>query len=323
MTRLKKTILGFDREINILANRLCNNDLPNCLILSGPKEAELKIIALNLASSLVKKQNFNSVDEACLSLRNIEDYTNPYILLIEKIWLEDKKKYKKKIFREDISYILDFFSTKDEVNQKRVCLINSLDDLSKDAVNSLLKIVEEPNNNSHFILINHKEVATVPTIKSRSHIVKFKYHRQEEFIKIIENYYPQMENKEIKNLFNLSKGSINFVKKYLEYNFKDMDSHLTSVLRNSKNIKPNTVFYYIDFVKKYSDKDEVIETFFDFISLKINETTINACKENNVCLINKLSKYYSFLLNLREKYFIYNLNFDHTLITYFYFIKNV
>ena len=90
--------------------------------------------------------------------------------------LKTKKKYKKKIFREDISYILDFFSTKDEVNQKRVCLINSLDDLSKDAVNSLLKIVEEPNNNSHFILINHKEVAAIPTIKSRSHIIKFKYH---------------------------------------------------------------------------------------------------------------------------------------------------
>ena len=106
-------------------------------------------------------------DEIKRSLIAENDQNSPFILLIEKIWLDDKKRFKNKIYREDLNYINDFFSTRDEAGQKRVCIINSIDDLSNDGVNSLLKVIEEPNPDSHFIIINHNQKSLIPTIRSR------------------------------------------------------------------------------------------------------------------------------------------------------------
>ena len=41
---------------------------------------------------------------------------------------------------------MNFFKTKNEVNLKRVCIIDSIDDLSIDAINSLLKIIGRTKN---------------------------------------------------------------------------------------------------------------------------------------------------------------------------------
>ena len=65
--------------------------------------------------------------------------------MITKIYLEDKKRFKNQIYRDDISNVHTFFQTKDEIDQKRVCIIKIIDDLSIEASNSLLKLIEEPN----------------------------------------------------------------------------------------------------------------------------------------------------------------------------------
>jgi DNA polymerase-3 subunit delta' len=47
----------------------------------------------------------------------------------------------------------------------RLVLIDNIELLNINSVNALLKIVEEPNENIYFILINNKKI--LPTLKSR------------------------------------------------------------------------------------------------------------------------------------------------------------
>ena len=42
-------------------------------------------------------------------------------------------------------------------NMPRFILIDNIENLNKNSVNALLKIIEEPNNNVFFILINNNE----------------------------------------------------------------------------------------------------------------------------------------------------------------------
>ena len=321
MTYGENYLIGHDQELNILTNYLINKNTPNSLILIGEKGIGLKKIALKMASCLVDK-NIDS-DEIKKILKTHDKNISPYILLIEKIWMEDKKRYKNKIYREDLTYINDFFVTKDDHWQKRVCVINAIDDLSNDGVNSLLKIIEEPNSNSHFIIINHNQKVLTATIRSRSQIIKFKSTKNEDFKSAIKQEFTDLTDNEIDDLFKLSKGSIDFSRKYIDYNFREMDDHLDSILIDPNNIKPNTADHYINFVKNNIDSNDDMETFFKFIALKINKLSIRACAENNKILLDRLLKNYYTILSIKEKYLTFNLNFEHTIIAYFYLVRNV
>ena len=323
MENERNSLLGQERELNILTNYLVNKNTPNSLILIGEKGIGLKDTAKKMALSLVNNDIKNNPDEIKRSLIAENDQNSPFILLIEKIWLDDKKRFKNKIYREDLNYINDFFSTRDEAGQKRVCIINSIDDLSNDGVNSLLKVIEEPNPDSHFIIINHNRKSLIPTIRSRSQIIKFKSTNKDDYINSIKKDFINLSNNEIDDLFSLSKGSIDFSRKYIDYNFREMEDHLESILLDPINIKPNTAYHYINFVKNNIDTNEEMEVFLKFIALKINKLSINACTKNNKNLLDRLLKNYYSILKIKDRYLTFNLNFDHTIIAYFYLLKNV
>ncbi len=114
MENKRNSLLGQDRELNILTNYLVNKNTPNSLILIGEKGISLKDTAKKMALSLVNNDIKNNPDEIKRSLIAENDQNSPFILLIEKIWLDDKKRFKNKIYREDLNYINDFFSTRDE-----------------------------------------------------------------------------------------------------------------------------------------------------------------------------------------------------------------
>ena len=199
MENNKNFLIGQDRELNILTNYLVSNNTPNSLILIGDKGIGLKDTAMKMASCLVNPNISNNFESIKKSLIESNDYTSPFLLLIERIWLDDKKRFKNKIYREDLSYIYDFFATKDDINQRRVCVIDSIDDLSNDAINSLLKIIEEPNPNSHFIIINHNQKSLIPTIRSRSQIIKFKSTNRGDFFNSIRRDFIELQN--IRSMF--------------------------------------------------------------------------------------------------------------------------
>ena len=52
-------------------------------------------------------------------------------------------------------------------NMARFILIDNVENLNKNSVNALLKIIEEPNENVFFILISNSEKNILPTLKSR------------------------------------------------------------------------------------------------------------------------------------------------------------
>lgn len=71
---------------------------------------------------------------------------------------------------------------------KRVVIINDAHKFVKDAQNTFLKTLEEPLSKTIFILITHRINQILPTIRSRSIIIKFPIPSKEETEKILKNY---------------------------------------------------------------------------------------------------------------------------------------
>jgi hypothetical protein len=71
---------------------------------------------------------------------------------------------------------------------KRCIIIDDADTMSHDAQNALLKLLEEPVENVHFILTTHHETQLLSTIKSRTQIVPLLPITEEQSIELLKPF---------------------------------------------------------------------------------------------------------------------------------------
>ena len=141
--------------------------LPNKILLSGEKGIGKSTLAYHIINHILSFDEDHSYDEKNFkinpenkSYRLILNKSNPNFISIDVD--EDKKNI-------DINQIRNLILTlnKSSFNTKpRLVLIDNIELLNINSVNALLKILEEPNENIYFILINNNK-KILPTVKSR------------------------------------------------------------------------------------------------------------------------------------------------------------
>ena len=141
--------------------------LPNKILLSGQKGIGKSTLAYHIINHILSIDEDNSYDMKNFkinpdnkSFKLILNKSNPNFISID---IDDDKK------SIDINQIRNLILTlnKSSFNKKpRLVLIDNIEHLNINSVNALLKVLEEPNDNIHFILINSNK-KILPTLKSR------------------------------------------------------------------------------------------------------------------------------------------------------------
>lgn len=160
-------LYGLHRNLNELVKLYKIDKLPNKIMLSGRKGIGKCTLAYHLINFILSENedfSYNlekySINKENKSFKLIQNKIHPNFYLIDII--EEKKTI-------DIFQIRSLISdlNKSSLNSKpRIILIDNIENLNINSVNSLLKILEEPPSNTYFILIsNNKKV--LPTVKSR------------------------------------------------------------------------------------------------------------------------------------------------------------
>ena len=182
---------------NQLSKLYKNNNLPNKILLSGEKGIGKSTLAYHLINFVLSENEDHSYDyknneinSENKSYKLIQNKSNPNCYLIDV--LEDKKMI-------DINQIRDLIINlnKSSFNKKkRFVLIDNIELLNINSINALLKILEEPNPNINFILINNNKRA-LPTLKSRC--LNFKvFLTKDQSIRIVN----QIINNDINTIIN-------------------------------------------------------------------------------------------------------------------------
>lgn len=313
----------YPKQFQYLINICLNKCQPNSIIISGSDSNITKKIAFNYAELLSATNKYKDMESIVKKLNDTNDNLSPFIHVVKKIFLEDKKRYKKKIYRDDISLIHSSLNTKEENNQNRICIIDSLDDLSIDASNSLLKIIEEPNDSSYFVLLSHKKGNILPTIRSRSHIINFDSLSYNTFKSTLRNELGDIHSDEIiEYLYKLSKGSLEFSYNFINSNLNDLDNHFKKIIEDKKLIKHNTADHYIDFINRNKFSSEEILNFFNYCQLKINYELQNNTNIKNKSIGDMIVSYH-YINHIKNMYSIYNLKLETCLISLFSKLKYV
>ena len=144
-----------------------NNKLPNKILLSGEKGIGKSTLAYHIINQILSSDEDLSYDSVNFrinsdnrSFKLVTNKSNPNFISIDVD--EDKKSI-------DINQIRNLILSlnKSSFNLKpRFVLIDNIELLNINSVNALLKILEEPNDNIYFILINNNKKIQ-PTLKSR------------------------------------------------------------------------------------------------------------------------------------------------------------
>jgi len=281
-------LYGMDSYFNEIAELYIQNKMPNKILLSGKKGLGKSTLAYHLINYILSENQAFTYDRKNFiinsdnkSYKLLNNNTHPNFYKIDLI--EEKKNIDIGQIREMITY-----TNKSTFNNKpRFILIDNIENLNKNSVNALLKVVEEPNKKIYFILIHNNEKNILNTLKSRCLIFKINF-TFDESIKIsnllLNNNLFNLINYDLINYYN-TPGEfmrlIDFAKEkkidLINYNLEDFLNYLidNNYYKKNKFIK-NLIIIFIElfFLKKYKftkAKNEFLVIYHNFLC-KINDT---------------------------------------------------
>lgn len=91
---------------------------------------------------------------------------------------------------------------------KRVIFIWHADRMNIAAANKLLKVLEEPPENTYFILTTHHAEDILPTILSRLQIIRLKPFDHDEVMAFLKTQYDIQNEQALKELVNMAEGNL-------------------------------------------------------------------------------------------------------------------
>lgn len=207
-------LFSHKEEFQKLINLYKNNNLPNKILFSGEKGIGKCTLAYHLINYILSSNEDFSYDLDSLkiipdnkSFKLVQNKSNPNFILVD---IQEEKK------NIDISQIRNLILTlnKSSFNTKpRFVLIDNIELLNINAVNALLKILEEPNDNINFILINNNK-RILPTLKSRCLNFKIRLTSKQSIEianKILNNNYNEFLNEDLVNNYSTPGEILNLI----------------------------------------------------------------------------------------------------------------
>ena len=292
-------LFGYKDYFNLFVKLFQKNKLPNTILLSGLKGSGKATFAYHFANYLLsyKEQNKYSTNNFTINPNNksyklLCSYTHPNFFLLESNSLDGNIKIEK------VRDILRFLNKSTYYLNIKIVLIDNAEYLNINSSNALLKVLEEPNNNTFFFIIHNSANKILDTIKSRCIEFKFSFTitEKEEILKnIIKPYKSILDLKNIYDSFYFdTPGNI---LKYLLI-FKDSDIDL------SKD-KLDCILYLIE---KYKHKNDTklltiislfIELFYKNLSLG-NNKNFSLYSINKFKLLNQINDAKKFNLDKKN-----------------------
>src|SRR3979490_1673732 len=117
-------------------------------------------------ASGVQRAETLAVDPSDPVARHVAAGAHGGLLTLERT-LNDKGVMRTVITVDETRETISFFGSTAAVEGWRVCIVDTVDELNPQAANALLKILEEPPQQSLFLLVSHAPARVLPTIQSR------------------------------------------------------------------------------------------------------------------------------------------------------------
>ena len=320
-------LIGFEKEYSDLLKRYKSNNLPNSILIHGLSGIGKRTFLNKLVKNIINIEFKDSNLDHHLNL--FKNNTHPNIKIIEKEIDSKTGKIKTNITIDQIRRLKTFLNSTSIIqNSSKIVIVDSADYLNISSANSMLKILEEPKENTYIFLISNQISLLLPTIRSRCLKIKFNTHNLTNFTNIIKNNIDEISNEEINFYFELTYGSPGTTILYYNNDFldifqlsikcllsNDLDDdkiNLSNILSKLTNDEFNNYLSMLKFILIVANKLKVNRDDKSLINipnyLELESLSTNLTKKNLIDRFDYLTNNQKelFSLNLDKKIFILN-----------------
>jgi DNA polymerase-3 subunit delta' len=218
--RANPDLVGHEAAETALLAAAASRRLPHALILGGPRGIGKATLAFRLARFLLAEEEGGAglfaAPPSSLSLppdhpvfRRVAAAGHADLLTVERGRDPRRKdKLRGEIVVEDTRGIVGFLRMTPAEGGWRIVVVDSADEMNRNAANALLKILEEPPARSLLLLVSHAPGRLLPTIRSRCRTLMLKPLPDETVGRLLARYRPETPAAEIEKLVLLAEGSV-------------------------------------------------------------------------------------------------------------------
>ncbi len=157
-------LVGHQMVMDRLLRQMENDRLPGGVLLHGPRGIGKATLAFKLAERILVQTGDEDANRVA---EQIAAGVHPNVFVLRRKLRDDGKAFYTVIRVEEVRHLIDRMHQTRGRAGHRVCIVDSIDDCNASSANALLKTLEEPPADTHFILISHRPGQLLPTIHSR------------------------------------------------------------------------------------------------------------------------------------------------------------
>jgi DNA polymerase III subunit delta' len=169
-----RQLVGHGATIDRLAEQYSGGRMHHAWLITGPRGIGKATLAARFAGHVFRypealraPPSYIFPDENDPAERQIARGGHPNLLHMRRPWNERDKRWRRDLTVEEIRRTIGFFGTASAQTGWRVAIVDTADDLNRNAANALLKILEEPPPNTIFLVLAHSTRGMLATIRSR------------------------------------------------------------------------------------------------------------------------------------------------------------
>lgn len=221
MARIKSSLIGHNEIWTKLEDLLQKNLLAHSYLFVGPQGIGKKLFARAFAQLGMCHNNFCGVCGDCLKVENNQHES---VMLVEP-----DGAFIKMAQAQDIHQFLNLQST----SKRRFIIIDNAHLMNVQAANSLLKVIEEPPANTHFILISHSDQAVLKTLRSRSQLIRFHPLNKTEILS---------HSKVPEWILNASHGRLDIIQNLMSPEMDELRLKCFDIIKNADSLNLKSTF---------------------------------------------------------------------------------
>ncbi len=269
-------IIGQDRIISRLKNVIKNDRINQSFLFEGPAYIGKKSLALSFAKTLLCNNKEKEACKSCSSCLKVESGNHPDLIIERAEGDSFKKKQIKTI--QKMMRVLPY------EGDKKIFILQNIDNMTQHAQNSFLKILEEPPEYAIIIMTVINSNSILPTIVSRCQRIKLLPVKNTEIQEYIIKKYNKTE-KEARFISAFSNGIVGRAIYMCESKeFVNLREGVISLIDSVINHSEYKVFSEIDFFVQNKDK---IEEIINIILMWFRDLIIYKKTNSQKFLINK------------------------------------
>lgn len=168
------SLFGHDAALEFLGRAYRSGKSHHAILIEGPEGIGKATLAFRFANHVLAHPDAQSApdviappDPASTHFRQVASGASHNLIHLTRPFDEKAGRFKSAITVDEVRRVGRFFGQTSGSDNWRVVIVDTADDLNRNAANAILKMLEEPPKRAMFLVLSHAPGKLLPTIRSR------------------------------------------------------------------------------------------------------------------------------------------------------------